>query len=177
MGSRAAQNDLHAAAGLADLADRRPDALVRMMRLAGDLLAAGEDGLAVAETHRGRAPFVPLNDTGHHLAELLVVFVVERVALCFADLLDDDLLGRLCDDPSHRLFGIEGDAVVGAADRAVATVDIQYDLLIFAILFFGGGDERSFDRLKDDLFLDIFVAVDRVDDPQHFAGVHLSVTQ
>jgi len=32
--------------------------------------------------------------------------------------------------------------------------------------------QRLLDGLEDDFFFDVFVAVDRVDDPQHFIGVH-----
>ena len=57
----AAEDHLHAAAGLADLVDRRPHALVGMVRFAGDLLAAGQDRLHVGQGHRGGAAFVALD--------------------------------------------------------------------------------------------------------------------
>ena len=47
MGPRAAEHDLHPASDFAHVADRCPDPLVRMVRLAGDLFASWEDGLGV----------------------------------------------------------------------------------------------------------------------------------
>ena len=57
----AAEDDLHAAARLADFVDRGPHALVGVVRFAGDLLAAGQDGLDVGKRHGGGAAFVALD--------------------------------------------------------------------------------------------------------------------
>ena len=46
------------------------------------------------------------------------------------------------------------------------------DVFFFAVVLFGGGDQRRFDALEDDLLVDVLVAVDRVNDPQQFAGIH-----
>ena len=51
----AAENHFHAAARLADLEHGGSHALVDVMRLAGDLLAAGQDRFDVGERH-GAAP-------------------------------------------------------------------------------------------------------------------------
>jgi len=61
---------------------------------------------------------------------------------------------------------------VGPGNRAVLAVDMDHDVFVFAEVLLGGGDQRRFDALEDDFFIDVFVAVDRVNDPQHFAGVH-----
>ena len=140
-----------------------------MVRFAGNLLAARQQGFAVAQADRRGASFVPLHDAGNELPDLLEIFVVQGVAFGFANFLDDDLLGGLGDDAAHRLLGVESDAVVRARNGAVVPVDMQDDFLIFAILFFGGGDEGGFDCLKDNFFPDIFIAVDRVHDSQDFA--------
>ena len=142
------------------------------MRLPGNLLAARQDGLDVAQRHRGGPPLVPLDDPADHLAHLSVVFVVQRVAFGLANLLDDHLLGGLGADPPDHLFGIQRHAVAVSADRAVFAVDVDHDLGLFAVVLPGRGDQRRFDRLEDDLFVDILVAVDRVDDPQHFSWIH-----
>ena len=58
------------------------------------------------------------------------------------------------------------------ADRPVLAIDDDLDVFLFAVVFFGGGDQRRFDALEDDLLGDVLVAVDRVNDPEQFAGIH-----
>ena len=101
-----------------------------------------------------------------------MIFVVQGIAFGFANLLDDDLLGGLGDDAAQRFLGIELDAVVRAGDRAADAVDADDDILIFAVLFFGGRDQRSFDRLEHDFFIDVLIAMDRIDDAQDFGWIH-----
>ena len=61
---------------------------------------------------------------------------------------------------------------MAAADGAVGAVDLDDDLRLFSVVFLGGGDQRRLDPLEDDLFVDILIAVDRVDDAKQFVGVH-----
>ena len=42
----------------------------------------------------------------------------------------------------------------------------------FAVVLLGGRDQGGLDAFEDDFLVDVLVAVDRVDDPQHFVGVH-----
>ena len=53
---------------------------------------------------------------------------------------------------------------------------VHDDFFFFAVLLLGGRDQRRLDRLKDDLLVDVLVAMDRIDDPQHFVGVHFVFT-
>ena len=46
----------------------------------------------------------------------------------------------------------------------------------FAVVLLGGGDQRRFDALEDDLLVDILIAVDRVDDPQNLVRIHKSLS-
>ena len=39
-------------------------------------------------------------------------------------------------------------------------------------MLLGGRDERRLDAFEDDFLVDVLVAVDRIDDPQHFVGIH-----
>jgi hypothetical protein len=39
-------------------------------------------------------------------------------------------------------------------------------------LFFGGGDQRGFDSLEDDLLVDVLIAMDGIDDPQNLVRIH-----
>ena len=168
----AAEDDLDAAARLADLVDGRPHALVGVVRFAGDLLAAGEDGLDVGQGDRGGAAFVALDHAGDQLPLEFLVFGVEGVAFGLADLLDHHLLGGLGADALGHFFRRQGDAVVRSGDGAVLAIDGDLDVFLFAVVFFGGGDQRRFDALEDDLLVDVLVAVDRVNDPKQFAGIH-----
>ncbi len=79
------------------------DALADVVRLAGDLLAAGQDGLGLAERDDGGAALEPLDGAGDELALLGRVLVEDRVALGLADLLDHHLLGRLGGDAADHL--------------------------------------------------------------------------
>ena len=94
------EDDLHAAADLANLEDGGADSLVGMVRLARDLLAPGQDGLLAAYLHGGSGAFEAGDHARHHLADLLLELVVDGVSLGLADLLDDHLLGGLGADPA-----------------------------------------------------------------------------
>lgn len=67
---------------------------------------------------------------------MFVIFVVQGVPLGLADFLNHHLLGRLRHDPAHGLFRVERNAVVGAGDRAVFAVDLDDNVLFFAVLLF-----------------------------------------
>ena len=144
-----------------------------MMRFAGNLFAARQDGFDVVELHGGGAAFVALDDAGDHLADQFVVFVVQSVPFGLANLLDHHLLGRLGADPADGFFRVQRNAVVGATDRTVFAVDLDDDVLVFAVLLLGGRNQRRLDRLEDDFLVDVLVAMDRIDDPQDFIGVHI----
>ena len=110
----AAEDDLDPAARLADLVDRRPHALVGVVRFAGNLLAAGQDRLDVGQGHGGGGPFVALDHAGDQLPLEFLVFGVEGVALGLADLLDHHLLGGLGADAFGHFLRRQGHAVVRA---------------------------------------------------------------
>jgi hypothetical protein len=39
-------------------------------------------------------------------------------------------------------------------------------------MLLGGRDERSLDAFEDDILIDVFVSVNRIDDSQDFLGIH-----
>ena len=166
------EDDLDPTADLPDLKDRCPDALVGVERLSGDLLAPRQDRLGGPERHGGRGPLEAAHDPRHHQPDLLLELVVDRIPLRFADLLDDDLLGRLSADPARQFRSVDLDAVAGAMDAAVGPIDGHLHIRGFAILTRQGGDERCFDRLEDDLLVDFLVAMDRIDDAEDFFRLH-----
>ena len=113
-----------------------------------------------------------MDDPGHQLPVKLFVFIEQRVPFGLADLLNHHLFGRLGTDPFGHFFRRQRLAVVGSRNRPVGAINLDDDLFVFAEVFLGGGDQRRFDPIEDDLFVDVFVAVDRVNDPKQFAGVH-----
>ena len=103
----------------------------------------------------------------------LGVFVVQGVALGLADLLDHHLLGGLGADAADGFFGVErlrrcSVAEIEPSSRSILTTMSGF----FAVVLLGGRDERRLDRLEDDFLVDVLVAMDRVDDSQHFVGIH-----
>ncbi len=155
-----------------DFEDDRPDPFVGMMRFARDLLAARQDRFEAAERHGGSTTLRSLNDPVHHLPDLLLVFVDQRIAFGFADLLDDDLLGGLRSDAADHLLGVERLAVAAGVDRAVFAGDPHHDVRFLAVLAFGGGDQRRLDGLEHDLRVNVLVPVQRVDDAQQLIWIH-----
>ena len=162
VGMRAAQDDLDPLSHLADIQDDRADSLVGMIALAGDLLAARQDGVGLAEVDDDRPPLEPLHGPGHQVAALILEFVEEAVAFGLADLLDDDLLGRLGGDPAQ--FGrIHLDAILGRVDRARIRIDADIDLGRLGIMLACGGGEGRLDPFEKNILGDILIAVDAID--------------
>jgi len=77
-------------------------------------------------------------------------------------------------DAFGHLGGIHRHAVASAADKTVGAVDRDDNLSLLSVVLLGGRNQRGFDALEDDLFVDILIAVDRVDDTKQFVGVHSS---
>ena len=172
MRARAAKDHLHSAADFADLGNGGADAFVRMVRLAGNLLAARQDRFNIVELHGRSAALVSLHDAGDHLADHLGVFVMQSVALRLANFLNHHLFGGLSADPADGFFRIDGGAVMSTADRTVLAVDVDDDFFFFAVLLLCSRYQGRFNTLEDDFFVDILVAMDRVDDSQYFVWIH-----
>ena len=111
-------------------------------------------------------------NTRYKLIFLFRVLVVECVSLGLADLLDHHLLCGLRPNSLRHLLGIQGNAVVASADSSVFPINLYQNLFVFAVVLLGSGNQRGLDTLEDDLLVDVLIAVDRVNDPQQFAGVH-----
>ena len=98
---------------------------------------------------------------------------MDGISLGFADLLNDHLLGGLGADAAREFGRVDLGAVMRASEATVGPVDRDRDLGGLAILTGERGDERCLDRLKDDLFVDVFVAMDGIDDSQDFFWLHV----
>ena len=68
-------------------------------------------------------------------------------------------------DAPSGFLGIQRLTIHRSPNRTVLTVDLDHDLVVIAVVFPGCGNERRLDRLNDDLFVNVLVAMDRVNDP------------
>ena len=71
------------------------------------------------------------------MADHFFVFIVQCITLSLADLLDDDLLGRLGANATHRLFVVHDLAVADAGYLALLAIDLEIDLSLLAVLLAG----------------------------------------
>src|SRR5207247_10359026 len=86
-----------------DLHDDGLDRLADVVRLAGDLFAAGQNRFRAVDADDRGAGVEALNDAPDQFTLLAVVPVEDAVAFGLADLLDHHLLGRLGGDAAERL--------------------------------------------------------------------------
>src|SRR5262249_20592687 len=82
----------------------------------------------------------PGDDAGNHRAESRTEFAKQRIALGFADFLDDDLLRGLSADAAADSGFVHGLAGMCASDFARFAVDVDNDIGQFAIVLLGGRD-------------------------------------
>ena len=143
-----------------------------MMRLTGDLLAPRQDSFDVGKRHRRRTALVALDYATDHFANEIRVFVVERIAFCFANFLNHHLLGCLGTDSAYGFLGVEDLAIAGCRNFARLAINLNDNFGLFAVMFFSSGNKCRFDALEDDFLLDVFVAMNGIDDSQHFGGIH-----
>src|SRR5262245_61564020 len=57
-------------------------------------------------------------------------------------------------------------------NRTVLTVDVHDDVSFFAVVLLRSRHQRSLDPLEHDLFVDVLVSMDRIDDSQNLLGIH-----
>ena len=123
----------------------------------------GKQRVGLAEVDGDGAPLEPLDGPGDEVAALVFELVEEAVALGLADLLDDDLLGRLGGDPAQQL-GVHLLAVLDRLDLAGLGVDRDVDLVGVGVVLLGRRLQRRLDPLEQNILGDILVAVDAIDD-------------
>ncbi len=118
MGTR--EEDLRPAQLVADVVEKRPDAILGAEQLARDQIVAADDRLGPAEIDQGVAVLDPLDLADHDLADPVLELVVLPLALGLAHALDDDLLRTLRGDPAEvdRWQGIQD--MVADLGRGVA---------------------------------------------------------
>ena len=159
-----AEDDLDPLADLANVEDDGADALVGMITLAGNLLAARQDAVGLAQVDDDRAPLEPLHRAGDEVAALILELIKETVALGFANLLDDHLLGGLGRDPPE--FGrVHLDPVLGCINGAGIPIDVNLDIGRIRIMLPRRRGQRRLNPIEQDILGDILVAVNAVHDP------------
>src|SRR5262249_29827729 len=142
---RPRQDDLDPVALLLDVEDDGLDPLVDVVRLAGDLLATGQERLRPAEANERHAAVEALDGAGDEFALLLLVLVEDGRALLLADALDEQLLGGLGGDASE-VVGVELLALADGGDGAVVAVDLDLDVLLLPELL----EDGQLDALLDE---------------------------
>src|SRR5262249_61959777 len=93
------ENERRALGIAVDVEEDRADPLPLAVSLGSGLLVARHDRLGPPEVHDHVAPLEALDRSAHQLADLGEELVVDVVAFRLADLLVEDLLGRLRGDP------------------------------------------------------------------------------
>src|SRR4051812_8550977 len=126
----AGEEDLRAAGLAADVEDVGPDAVAVAEYFARQHLVATDDGLAAAEIDDHAAIFDALDDTVDDVADAVLEFHILPVALGFAHLLHDHLLGGLRGDAAifQRRQGV-GDGVADLGTGIGALRIYQRDLV------------------------------------------------
>src|SRR5690606_19928306 len=94
IGARPRERDLDAVRVLLEVLDEDLDAIADLELLAGHLLAARQEALDLAEVDDQVHAFLALDRSNDEGADLLRELLVDPVALCFADLLEENLLSR-----------------------------------------------------------------------------------
>ncbi len=134
---RARQEDLRAALFAANVVDEGADAVAVAHVFARDHLVAADDAFATAEIDDDVAVFDALDGAVDDLADAILEFVELAVTLGFANLLHDDLLGRLGGDTAeiHRRQRV-GDEVAELGVRVAVAGQFKRDLggIVFRLL-------------------------------------------
>ena len=129
LGMGARQEDLRPALLAAHVEEISADPVARPEHLARQQLVAADDRLATTEVDDDVAVLDALDEPVDDAADAVLELVVLAVALGLADLLDDDLLGRLSGDAAEvegrqRL----GDPVADLRGRVLAAGVLEQDL-------------------------------------------------
>ncbi|EAT08299.1 hypothetical protein SKA58_13223 [Sphingomonas sp. SKA58] len=94
-GMRAAEENLRPAIFTADVQHNRADAVADADDFARNLLVAADHALGAAQIDDDMAEFDGFHDAGNDLTHAVFIFFILTLTLSVADLLEDDLLGRL----------------------------------------------------------------------------------
>src|SRR6185437_1825183 len=141
-GIGARDDDLRPLRGAIHGANGDTQAITDVVGLEAGLLALGQPGFGSAEVHDKVRAFGALHDAIEHLADAGVVFVVDRVALGLAHLLQNNLLRGLRGDSAQHSGGL-------GLGNFRADFDLRTLLAGFGERNFMEGIGRFFDHLAD----------------------------
>ena len=171
IGAGAREENLDLLACLDHVVDQRLDPLARLIVLPADPLLAREDPLGPAEVDDHVAAFDPLHGSVDQLARPVLVLAEDDLTLGLANLLDDDLLGRLGLDAAH--VGVFGQ-IFTLENLDIARESVYPDLyfVLGAVPFLDRRRDGTLDRFEQDLRIDILFLVKDLNQSQEFCAVH-----
>ena len=171
----ARQDHFDSTAGFPNFQDDRPDSLVRPVAFARNLFAARQHGFNLADADNRRSTFETNNRSADQFVLHVVKLVEDRIPFCFSKLLDHHLLGRLSRHSAKNVsqfFRIEFLFIAFNSWLTVFAIDVNFQFEVFAEMLTSGREDRLFDPVEDNLLVDVFVAVQRVNDSENFVTVH-----
>ena len=142
----AAQENLRAALLAAHVFDVDADAVVRAIAFAANLLVPAQDRFASAHVDDDVAIFLALDQTVDDGPGAVFEFFVLAVTLSFADLLQDDLLGRLRRDAAHfnrRHFLDESVANLGVGHVLLGLLYGELGLIVLKLIILDHGADAG----------------------------------
>ena len=110
----------------------------------------------------------PSNDVVDNLAELIDL----RITFGFANLLNDHLLGCLSTNATDHFFVIKFVLAAATGDLTRVALDNKLNVGFFAKVLPRSRYQRRFNRDKNNLLLDVFLAMKGINNSQYFAGIH-----
>ena len=171
---RSRQDDLDPMADLANVENDGLDAFADVMRFAGNLLGARQQGFGLADRDDAGSPLMPGNQTVDQVALHGRVFIEDGVALRLANLLDHHLLGALSGDPA-QVGGIDLLLPLLDGDLARIAIDGHDHAGLLAVLLLAGQQHGIFDALEDDVAIDVLLVVHLIHDTQEVGTLHHNV--
>ena len=132
------------------------------------MLAAGKKTLHPPEIDDEVGALAALDHAGDKLAELLFVLGVNLIALCFPDSLEENLLSRHRGQ-STEIFDQDLLSLVDSLRLACDSIDDDSNGFRLAHLLHDRRKQGGLDPLEDDLFLYVFVPMDRVHQSENLA--------
>ena len=130
---RAGQEYLGSPGFAPHILDVAPDPVVRLIALAADLLVPAKNRLSAAHIHNNVSVFLALDDAVDDSAGPVLELLVLPIALGFADLLQNHLLGRLGRDAAHidrRHLVRDGIADLGIIEVLLRLLHGQFGLVV-----------------------------------------------
>ena len=164
MCANSTENHFYATPHFTDFKNRCSHPFICVVDFTGNLFTTRQNSFNIRKRNCRCATFITLDHAGHHLPGHIIIFLVECVPLSLPNLLDNHLLCCLRTDPTNRLLRVKRLTIVRAGDCPRFTVNLNHDLFIFAIMFVGSGHQRLLYGLKDDFWIDILIAMDRIND-------------